>query len=623
MSTNSDAVASNQAFPDGSRPLPAHPSLEFERKRAKRALRELRGTSPDAKLADAQFAIAREYGFSSWPKLVEYFTISARHELSAPPPAWYPLNIFEQFAQGVLSRHRKRHPSIGPALATFVPRLYGKTAAEALDAPITIEDARLVVARENRLPSWEAVIEYAGSRTTDAHDWEYYGTPRAKAFKAIFNSDLTSLALIVDAHPDLLEPPGRLNTMQGDLLVNAILCEWKEQRLEAKRVTDWLASRGADLQKALNWMLVSFMPIGCLVMRDPTGTDAIEFLIARGADPNWIAPNGISVLEHALLRARSVKAVDAIASRVTAPRKAFWIAAGLGDTAILARYFDRNGKLTNAARRHRPDFIAIGGGGSSLPNADDLDIMWEAFYVAALSCRTASMDALLDRGLPVDYAPVSGTMLSLAVGTGMAPLVEYLIRRGAILDIKGASAKQLDDWMFQRDPTKPETRRIYELCGGQNADAVIRRYEQPDPTPPTLAPRLLEAIERAKEDAQRLGLPEVRPDNLLIAFFRDDFHGPLGLLNSADVNLTVLHDLIAHRLSLADHAADARNIPLSAETHSLLEAARARTAKRHERLVNHFDVIRFLLNADSAPVTELLTRAGGNMEKLRAAAQRL
>lgn len=49
--------------------LPPRPSLEWLRKLAKRRLAELRRTQPAARLADAQLAIAREYGFPSWRKL--------------------------------------------------------------------------------------------------------------------------------------------------------------------------------------------------------------------------------------------------------------------------------------------------------------------------------------------------------------------------------------------------------------------------------------------------------------------------------------------------------------------------------------------------------------------------
>jgi len=70
------------------RDLPAHANLEHLRKQAKRLLRDirqgkpaaveqLRGLAPVAapgrlKLADTQHAVAREYGFDSWPKMKEH-----------------------------------------------------------------------------------------------------------------------------------------------------------------------------------------------------------------------------------------------------------------------------------------------------------------------------------------------------------------------------------------------------------------------------------------------------------------------------------------------------------------------------------------------------------------------
>jgi ankyrin repeat protein len=49
--------------------LPDAPSLDWLRKQAKRRLVELCKTNPAAKLADAQFDLARHYGFSSWRAL--------------------------------------------------------------------------------------------------------------------------------------------------------------------------------------------------------------------------------------------------------------------------------------------------------------------------------------------------------------------------------------------------------------------------------------------------------------------------------------------------------------------------------------------------------------------------
>ena len=52
--------------------LPTHPNLEHLKKQAKDLLHELKQQNPNSQLADAQFALAREYGFASWPKLKAY-----------------------------------------------------------------------------------------------------------------------------------------------------------------------------------------------------------------------------------------------------------------------------------------------------------------------------------------------------------------------------------------------------------------------------------------------------------------------------------------------------------------------------------------------------------------------
>ena len=85
-----------------SRELPAKPNLEHLKKQAKELLRDFQqhksaaverfrtyisnSTPPDAKLADAQHVIARDYGFSSWPKLkehVESVTLAPAEQLAA------------------------------------------------------------------------------------------------------------------------------------------------------------------------------------------------------------------------------------------------------------------------------------------------------------------------------------------------------------------------------------------------------------------------------------------------------------------------------------------------------------------------------------------------------------
>jgi hypothetical protein len=52
------------------RHLPVHPNLDQLKHQAKDLLRDMKREQPGAKLADAQFALARSYGVVSWPRLV-------------------------------------------------------------------------------------------------------------------------------------------------------------------------------------------------------------------------------------------------------------------------------------------------------------------------------------------------------------------------------------------------------------------------------------------------------------------------------------------------------------------------------------------------------------------------
>src|SRR5262245_49275691 len=87
--------------------LPDHPSLENLRKQAKGLLRNYRGGVPAAvdriravcptrdpvSLADAQFVLAREYGFESWLRLV--------HHVAAFQPS--PLRPFAELADDIVA----------------------------------------------------------------------------------------------------------------------------------------------------------------------------------------------------------------------------------------------------------------------------------------------------------------------------------------------------------------------------------------------------------------------------------------------------------------------------------------------------------------------------------------
>ena len=67
----------------GTRPLPPNPSLERLRKEAKQRLKAMRPACGDVTLSDAQFQLARSYGFSSWRSLKE--TVERRQGMVDQP----------------------------------------------------------------------------------------------------------------------------------------------------------------------------------------------------------------------------------------------------------------------------------------------------------------------------------------------------------------------------------------------------------------------------------------------------------------------------------------------------------------------------------------------------------
>jgi hypothetical protein len=68
--------------------LPPRPSLEHLKGQAKNRLRDMQATAPHAQLADAQHAVARDYGLASWPKLKAHVeALAAAQTPSGPAPA--------------------------------------------------------------------------------------------------------------------------------------------------------------------------------------------------------------------------------------------------------------------------------------------------------------------------------------------------------------------------------------------------------------------------------------------------------------------------------------------------------------------------------------------------------
>ena len=616
--------------PSDVRALPARPNLEFERKQAKKLLAQLRRGNREAldrvhaklkeshdtkpaefKLADAQFTIAREYGFTSWPRLVEYFDTLARHELSGARDRHQPQTHHEAWARTLMVEHAEKRAWTVQFLTAYVPRFYGRSTDDVFRTEVTVEDAKLATARMHRYPSWEAMI--AESKPHDA--WTESDTPLMRAVRALRAEDFDGLKRLVEEHPDLLSPGEQGHPRSDTLARNVLLHDVKSGSPGSRRIYEWLRER-MDLSSTLNWMLLGYMRMT---------KEEMQRILDLGADPDWVPPNGYSVLEHVIWRCWNGAVVDLIAARVR-PREAFWIAAGLGDADAVRRYFDADGKLTEAARRNRPDFTALGYVPMPTnPAPDDEGIIWEAFLVAAFNQRFTVMDVLLDRGFPIDYIAWGSTVLHLAVGNGWLPLVEYLVRRGANLDLKGwrpyLTAREAAEEGAMNPHGHPDALKILELCGGRDAETLKREREarRARRVMPTAA-RVEDAFAFAKQDASARGLKAVGQENLFVGLLREAGLS-VAILADAGVDLQRLRSPIRDRLDavMVDAPAEMTANP---EVSAILMDARVAAEQRKHNVLTSLHIMYALIQRASREVLKLIEDAGGSKEKVLAGIER-
>jgi uncharacterized glyoxalase superfamily protein PhnB len=158
--------------------LPARPSLEQLRKQAKERLVSLRDADPSATLADAQFRLARDYGFESWPKLLAH--VSAIDPRASEPTITAPVSRYlgaadisraVNFWRDVLGFHVRGSSSDGSAIDLTCGR--GRVRLGARDwAPDFSGDSRqpgsaIVFFETDDVAAMHAAIRRRGGRPTD------------------------------------------------------------------------------------------------------------------------------------------------------------------------------------------------------------------------------------------------------------------------------------------------------------------------------------------------------------------------------------------------------------------------------------------------------------------------
>lgn len=621
------------------RPLPAHPSIAYDRKQAKALLAALRAGDASAlerasehlarsgareadawTLADTQRIVAREYGLPTWPRLVAYLAdLERQRHAPRHNRVDEPLEQLERRAEFVLRRHSQRDEYVAREMAQYLPQCYGKPFAEIFATAIMLDDARLVVARQYRYASWGALVEShaATMQWQEQRRWgESTDTPAERARAAIRAGDIAALSTVLDAHPDVVIPSDVDAQFRQSLARLAVQFEFTTRSEAASAITDLLISRGADVQRELDAELLGWWP-----MQDG-GAERVRWMLARGANPQSVPPNRISVLEHALVRFRDPACVDLIASHVQ-PKPALWIAAGLGDVATLRGFIAGRGRLTAAGRRYRPDLVAMGvvfGAMVVRQDADDLEIMWEAFRIAGWNHRWHAMDALLEAGLPMDHAPLGMPLLAetaLNMHLGTALLAEYLVTRGADLDrdwgrpVGGSVRATLPSHVENlADPHDPQVQLMLNICGAGTVAEILAIRDARPRDPVTLSPFAERVLQLAADDAATLGATSVGTENLLVGWLR--VHG--GVMADAftgrGIDMLSLRRRIENRLRAdADPLAGA-NLTLDAQASAAVRIATERAESKQHDGVWPSHLLIGILKVEDCPGAMLLQDVG-------------
>jgi ankyrin repeat protein len=397
-------------------PLPAAPSLEQLRKQAKELARAHRAGGEPLRLSDAQLALAREYGFPSWPKLKAYVD-----RVSANFPALThafvdDIGYYQDRAEGLRSVVESGLPSGIAIVRTYHPAL-----ADASDAEIRALSpgaARLVLAREHGFASWAAFRRHVD-------DLAESGEPFRRAFRAIQARDGKALGELLDRYPGLVSARGTNGNDLLGLATNAV-CGRRDQAMVHE-----LLARGADPNGANDRGWTPLHQAGY-------GNDIAlaRLLLDAGARADLEAHGeGGTPLAAALFWGHADVA-DFLAERGIVPGN-LRIAAGLGRQDLIESLVREDGSLLDEAGAARGFYRPHSGFPIWQPSDDPQEILDEALVWAGKSDRVAVLGPLVDLGADVDGDPYRGTPLTWAAANGRVASIARLLELGADIDRLG------------------------------------------------------------------------------------------------------------------------------------------------------------------------------------------
>jgi ankyrin repeat protein len=291
----------------------------------------------------------------------------------------------------------------------------------------TLDDARLVYAREHGFASWEALAAHV-ERLTAREITE----PFVELLDAGREGNWKAVTAVLSARPDLIRARATNGNSLLSLACSLVPCKddvitgpmadlLGPDRLAPVR---YLLGAGADPDQANDR---GWTPLHDAGYRGDE--ELVSVLLEAGARPDAEAHGaGGTPLAVALFWGHD-EAADRLAEAGVVPRN-LRVAAGLGRLDLIDDCFDAAGRLTAAARAGRGFYRPHSGFPAWRPSDSPQEVLDEALVWAAKSDRTEAMAALLTRGARVDADPYRGTPLLWAASRGRVLAAVWLLDHG-------------------------------------------------------------------------------------------------------------------------------------------------------------------------------------------------
>lgn len=336
------------------------------------------------------------------------------------------VDYYDERAHGLLAVLPDGTPAVLAQVRTWHPAFSDATDEAIRTARLTLEDARLVYARQHGYTSWERFTAHLERLGEDLEN-----EPFLAVFEAATRGDWPRATGILSSHPDVVRALGTNGNTLLNLACSLAPCASPGAAPEARAddagpaAVQLLLAAGADVQQANDR---GWTPLHQAAYRnDP---DMAALLLQAGARHEVSAHgDGGTPLAVALFWGhREVSSV--LVGRGLAPSN-LRVAAGLGQMELVQACFDGTSTLTATARAGRAFYRPHSGFPAWRASNDPQEILDEALVWAAKSDRPNVMPLLVARGARVGADPYRGTPLLWAAANNRVAAAEWLLDHGA------------------------------------------------------------------------------------------------------------------------------------------------------------------------------------------------